>query len=88
MFPYRVQYTESASDIQNYNLFYEIGPTCQNIFELLKNGDISKTKRTNQKLIIFCIMYKFHNSCVVLFVTFGTLKKNNSKLPFFILWYV
>ena len=27
MFPYRVQYTESESDIQNYNFFYKIANT-------------------------------------------------------------
>ena len=37
MFPYRVKYTESESDIQNNNLLYKIRPKCQNTFETLKS---------------------------------------------------
>ena len=35
MFPYRVKYTESESDIQDNNLLYKKDPQCQNAFELL-----------------------------------------------------
>ena len=34
MFPYRVKYTESESDIQKNNLLYRIDQQCQNTFEV------------------------------------------------------
>ena len=37
MFPYRVKYTESESDIQNINLLYKIDPKYQNTFDFLEN---------------------------------------------------
>ena len=36
MFPYRVKYTESESDIQNNDLLYIIDQKCQNTFEVLE----------------------------------------------------
>ena len=37
MFPYRVQYNESESDVTNYNLFYKKTPQMSNTFEILKS---------------------------------------------------
>ena len=37
MFPYRVQYADSESDIQNNDLSYKIDQQCQNTFEMLEN---------------------------------------------------
>ena len=42
MFPYRVKYTESESDIQNNNLLYKIHQTCQNTFDLGANSKHKK----------------------------------------------
>ena len=36
MLAYRVQYNESESDIQNYNLFYKKDTKSQNIFDFLE----------------------------------------------------
>ena len=36
MFPYRVKYNESESDIQNINLLYKIEQKCQNTFDVLE----------------------------------------------------
>ena len=45
MFPYTEKYTESKSDIKNNNLFYKIGPKCQNDFDLLENLRTFSKKR-------------------------------------------
>ena len=37
MFPYRVQYNESESDILNYNFVYKIAKTNQNTLKILKS---------------------------------------------------
>ena len=50
MFPYRVKYTESESDIQNNDLLYKIDQKCQNTFE---NLDLGEKIRENQKSIFF-----------------------------------
>ena len=63
MFPYRVNYTESESDIQNYNLLYKIDPKCQNTFEQFEKMKMENTK-TNKSL--FCNIYKLHNSYFVI----------------------
>ena len=34
MFPHRVEYTESESDIQNNNLLYKIHQECQNTSDI------------------------------------------------------
>ena len=67
MFPHRVKYTESESDIQNSYLFYKKHQKCQNTFEFLENCRKSKNQK-NEKVL--CIMYKFHNSYFVNFVNF------------------
>ena len=36
MFPYRVKYTESESDIQNNNSLYKIHQQYQNTFDILE----------------------------------------------------
>ena len=49
MFPYRVQYNESESDIQNYN-FLQNNQKIQNTFEILKSKstvDPPKQTRTD-----------------------------------------
>ena len=51
MFPYRVKYTESESDIQNNDLLYKIDQQCQNTFEKLEKWNVSK-KLKNQIFIL------------------------------------
>ena len=65
MSPYRVQYNESEYDILNYIFFYKNIKKKQNTFETLENlkKHSEKNKRNNSKNhLLFCIMYKFHNS--------------------------
>ena len=50
MFPYRVKYTESESDIQHNDLLYKIDQKCQNTFECL---DCLGKNRENQKSVFF-----------------------------------
>ena len=63
MFPYRVKYTESESDIQNNDLLYKINPKYQNTFDLLEN--VGKFEKEQKKHVLFCSMYKLHNSYFV-----------------------
>ena len=56
MFPYRVKYTESETDIQNINLLYKIDPQCQNTFDFL--GKIENVQKHKE---LFFIWYTFHN---------------------------
>ena len=69
MFPYRVEYTESESDIQNNDLFCKNTKNTKTLSKLWKVFEqIKKIK------FLFCIMYKFHNSYFVfwgLFVNLG-----------------
>ena len=54
MFPYRVKYTDSESDIHNINLLYEIYSKCRNTFETLENVEHD----TNSNLhYIFCLVF-------------------------------
>ena len=50
MFPHRVKYTESESDIQNNDSLYKIDKQCKQYFRTF-----GKTIETN----IFCIIYRF-----------------------------
>ena len=52
MFPYRVEYTESESDIQNNKLLYKIDQACQNTFNILENGKCRKWK-----IVFYFIIY-------------------------------
>ena len=56
MFPYRVKYTESESDIQNYNLFYKNTKNTKILSSFWKFFENRKIE------YIFCIMYKLYNS--------------------------
>ena len=63
MFPYRLKYTESESDITNYNLFYsntKHTKILSKFWKLFENLKVS--------IFYFGIMYKMYNSY---FVTFG-----------------
>ena len=62
MFPYKVIYNESESDIQNNNLLYKIDQTCQNTFESLKIQNVNNSK------CLFYYLYSFHNSNFEFFV--------------------
>ena len=53
MFPYRVKYTESESDIQNNDLLYKIDQQCQNTFEILKNGKKNEKTQFSHILILY-----------------------------------
>ena len=54
MFPYRVKYNESESDINNYKLFYKIHQQYQNTFDYLETfGTFLK----QFKNIEFAILY-------------------------------
>ena len=65
MFPYRVKYADSETDIQINDLLYNLHPTCQNTFDFLENLKKQKT--------LFCILYKLHNLYSVIFVNFVML---------------
>ena len=68
MFPYRVKYIESESDIKDYSFFYNKHQQCQNTFETLEtNENIEFFK------FLFCNMYNLYNSYVVFFVNFVLL---------------
>ena len=61
MFPYRVKYTESESDIKNSNLFYKKPQKYQNIFENCKMF------QKNLKIVfLLLILYKLYNSYFVI----------------------
>ena len=48
MFPYRVKYTDSESDIQNQDFLYKVHQQHQNTFEMLENVRKSnKSKKLN-----------------------------------------
>ena len=65
MFPYRVKFTESEYDIQNNDSLYKIDPKYQNAFEdLEKFGIFWKIERKNN--ILFCYIYRLHNSYFVI----------------------
>ena len=63
MFLYTEKYTESESDIQNNDLLYKINQQCQNTFEVFEQ--IGKSKIFNLFKLLFCNMFKLHNSCFV-----------------------
>ena len=67
MFPYRVKYTESKSDIQNNDLLYKAHQQCQNTFEHLETFGKTRNQSIKHK-VLFCYMYNFHNSMFVFFV--------------------
>ena len=67
MFLYRVEYTESESDIQNSDLLYKIDHQCQNTFDFLKCSKQFKKKTK----FVFQYLYKFNNSYFVIFVISG-----------------
>ena len=64
MFPYRVKYTESESDIKYFNLFYK---NTKNAKILSKNWKAFENRKIK---FLFCIMYKLYNSYFVFFVNF------------------
>ena len=64
MFPYRVKYNESESDIQNNDLLYKIDQQCQNTFDFSK---------IFENPIFFYYIYNFHNSYFVFSIIFSTL---------------
>ena len=66
MFPYRVKYNESESDIQNNDLLYKVYHKFQNTFEYWK------TKFEKEKLFYFviCISYIIHIWNYYVFVKF------------------
>ena len=67
MFPYRVKYNESEYDIQNNDLLYKIHKKYQNTFAILENvGNVRK--RNHNLKMLFCVLYKLHNSYFVNFV--------------------
>ena len=71
MFPYRVKYADSESDIQNNDLLYKINQKCQNT---LKNQKMLQTSKMFKKFkFLFCNMYKLHNSYFVLLKTLQNL---------------
>ena len=65
MFPYRVTYNESESDIRNNDLLYKPHRKCQNAFELWEH--FGKIEEFQKILFLFCNMYKLHNSYFVFF---------------------
>ena len=70
MFPYTEKCIESEYDIQNNDLSYKINPKCQNTFNCLKTvGKPRKIETFKNDNFLFCILYKFHNSYFVVFVT-------------------
>ena len=67
MFPYTVKYTESESDIQNYNLFYINTQNAKILSNIWKKFEIEKNQ------FLFRIMYKLYNSYFVIFENFVNL---------------
>ena len=56
MFPYTEKYTESESDIQNNNFFYNIGPKCQNTFDFWDVfGKFPKTENVQNPNVYFVL---------------------------------
>ena len=72
MFSYRVKYTESESDIQNYTFFYK---NTKNAKILSNFGNFLETNRKieNKKKDLFCNMYELYNSIFGIFVILGFL---------------
>ena len=66
MFPYTVKYNESESDIQNNDYYTKYTKTAKTL-SICWNS--SKLINNNNK-VLFCCIYKFHNSYVVFFVMF------------------
>ena len=65
MLIYRVEYTESESDIKNYNFLYKKHKKRQNTFEKKTKNKIvffSKIPNVQKLKFLFCILYTFHNS--------------------------
>ena len=62
MFPYRVKYTESESDIKNSNFLYK---NTKHVKILSILGGKTKILKNNN-----CNMYKLHNSYFVICVNF------------------
>ena len=57
MFPYRVQYADSESDIQNYNLFYKTRQQFQNCLKTMEtNNNKSNIFKQNRKIKEFLIL--------------------------------
>ena len=68
MFPYTINYPESAYDIQNINLLYNIDQKCQNTFEMLEM--IGKSENIKNFKILYYYIYKFQHSYFVVFGSF------------------
>ncbi len=73
MFPYRVKYTESESDIQNYNLFYNNTKNAKILSKMWKTIRTFEKIYIKKVIVLFCNMYKFHNSYFVIFGNFENL---------------
>ena len=67
MFQYRVKYTESESDIKNYNFFYK---NTNNAKKLSIFRNFRKIEKFKKIKMLFCIMYKLYNSILIIFGTF------------------
>ena len=68
MFSYRVKYTESESDILNYNLFYKNTKNAKilsKIWKMFENRTIH--------FFLFCFMYKLYDSYFVIWGNFVIL---------------
>ena len=57
MFPYTGKYTESESDIQNYNFLYKIDQEYQNTFETLVFFGFFENRKFQQKKTFFMLYY-------------------------------
>ena len=70
MSPYRVQYTESESDIKNYNFLYKNTKKAKTRSKQNEKWKISKIQNFQKKQFLFGIMYTFHNSYFYNFFSF------------------
>ena len=67
MSPYRFQYNESESDIQNFNFLYKNTKKAKTLSKTLKKWKVSKIQIVQKPNILFCILYTFHNSYFLLY---------------------
>ena len=71
MFPYRVKSAESEYDIQNSNFLYKINQKHQNTFDVFEFVWKRSKRRIKHIKLLLCILYNFHNSYFVMFVSFA-----------------
>ena len=74
MSPYRLQYNESESNINKYNFFYKSTKHVKILSVCWKCSIIFEKLNIKKRKLLFCIMYKFHNSyfnfCIIFVILY------------------